>query len=60
MTPAQVGTYSYVNPAIATLLGWWLLDEHLTAAQLAGMVVILAGVVLVSWPSEDPQPEPTG
>lgn len=60
VTPAQVGTYSYVNPAIATLLGWWLLDEHLTAAQLAGMVVILAGVVLVSWPSEDPQPEPTG
>jgi drug/metabolite transporter (DMT)-like permease len=48
-TPAQIGTYSYVNPAIATLLGWWLLDERLTRAQLLGMVVILAGVVLVSW-----------
>lgn len=51
VTPAQIGTYSYVNPAIATLLGWWLLDEHLTRAQLLGMVVILAGVVLVSWAS---------
>ena len=60
VTPAQVGTYGYVNPAIATLLGWWLLDETLTSAKLLGMVVILAGVVLVSWPSPDPQPEPTG
>lgn len=59
-TPAQVGTYGYVNPAIAAVLGWWLLDEQLTGAKLLGMVVILAGVVLVSWPSPDPQPEPTG
>ena len=27
-TPAMVGTYSYVNPAIAAVLGWWFLDEH--------------------------------
>jgi drug/metabolite transporter (DMT)-like permease len=60
VTPAQVGTYGYVNPAIATVLGWWLLDETLTGATLLGMVVILVGVVLVSWPSPDPQPEPTG
>jgi drug/metabolite transporter (DMT)-like permease len=58
--PAQIGTYAYVNPAIAAVLGWWLLDERLTYAQLLGMIVILGGVVLVSWPSEDPQPEPTG
>ena len=28
-TPAMVGTYSYVNPAIAAILGWWFLDEQL-------------------------------
>lgn len=49
-TPAQVGTYSYVNPAIATLLGYLLLNEVLTPVQLFGTAVILAGVLLVNWP----------
>lgn len=52
-TPAMVGTYSYVNPAIAAVLGWWILDEHLGANQLIGMAVIFAGVALVSWPRKD-------
>jgi drug/metabolite transporter (DMT)-like permease len=52
-TPAMVGTYSYVNPAIAAVLGWWILDEHLGANQLIGMAVIFAGVALVSWPKKD-------
>jgi drug/metabolite transporter (DMT)-like permease len=52
-TPALVGTYSYVNPAIAAVLGWWVLDEHLGANQLIGMAVIFAGVALVSWPKKD-------
>ena len=46
--PAALGTYAYVNPAVAVVLGWWLLDEALNAAQMAGMGTILAGVVLVS------------
>jgi drug/metabolite transporter (DMT)-like permease len=49
-TPAMVGTYSYVNPAIAAILGWWFLDEHLGVNQLAGMAVMFAGVALVNWP----------
>lgn len=47
-TPARIGTIAYVNPAIATLLGWWILDEHLTRMQLAGMAVILVSVAWVS------------
>lgn len=50
-TPAQIGSYAYVNPTIATLLGWFALDERLDATQTVGMVVILTGVVLVNWPS---------
>lgn len=46
--PAALGTYAYVNPAVAVVLGWWLLDEHLDVTRIAGMVTILAGVVLVS------------
>ena len=49
----MVGTYSYVNPAIAAVLGWWFLDEHLGANQLIGMAVMFAGVALVSWPQPD-------
>jgi drug/metabolite transporter (DMT)-like permease len=48
VTPAALGTYAYVNPAIAVVLGWWLLDERLDSAQLIGMATILLGVVLVS------------
>lgn len=48
VSPATLGTYAYVNPAIAVVLGWWWLDERLDAAQLGGMAVILVGVVLVT------------
>jgi drug/metabolite transporter (DMT)-like permease len=50
-TPAQVGTYSYVNPAIAAVAGYVLLDETLSALQIAGAVVILAGVLMINWPA---------
>jgi drug/metabolite transporter (DMT)-like permease len=49
-SPAQTGTFGYVNPAIAALLGWLVLGERLTGPQVFGMAVVLGGVVLVSWP----------
>jgi drug/metabolite transporter (DMT)-like permease len=52
-TPAQTGSFGLVTPALAALLGWWILDEHLTAAQVVGMAVILAGVMRVNWPRAD-------
>ncbi|CAN5187977.1 drug/metabolite exporter YedA [soil metagenome] len=54
-TPDRLGTISYVNPAIATLLGWWILDEALGPRRFAGMLVILAGVLLVSVPARRPR-----
>ncbi|HUQ11598.1 MAG TPA: EamA family transporter [Steroidobacteraceae bacterium] len=56
-TPALVGTYSYVNPAIAAVLGWWFLDEHLGAHQITGMAVMFVGVALVSWPQKEDRRE---
>jgi drug/metabolite transporter (DMT)-like permease len=52
-TPALVGTYSYVNPAIAAVFGWWFLEERLNAVQIVGMGIMFAGVALVSWPAKD-------
>ena len=50
-TPARLSTYAYVNPAIAALVGWLTLGETMSSLQIAGMAVILAGVVLVSLPT---------
>jgi len=49
-TPAVIGTYSYVNPAIAAFLGWRFLHEPLSRVQLAGMVVIIVGVSILTLP----------
>jgi drug/metabolite transporter (DMT)-like permease len=40
-----------VNPTIATLLGWAVLDERLTGAQIAGMLIVLVAVALVTLPA---------
>jgi drug/metabolite transporter (DMT)-like permease len=42
-----VGTYAYVNPVVAVLLGSSLLGEPLTWQTLAGGGIILAGVFLI-------------
>jgi drug/metabolite transporter (DMT)-like permease len=49
-TPAVIGTYSYVNPAIAAFLGWQFLDERLSGVQVAGMVIIIVGVSILTLP----------
>ncbi len=48
--PALIGTYGYVNPAIASFLGWQFLDEHLSNLQLVGMVIIIAAVCILTLP----------
>jgi drug/metabolite transporter (DMT)-like permease len=45
---AQVSTYAYVNPLIAVLLGVAFGGEHITLMQVAGLIVILAGVLLIN------------
>jgi drug/metabolite transporter (DMT)-like permease len=46
----HVATFAYVNPAIATALGWLVLGETLSPQQMLGMLVALGGVVLVTMP----------
>jgi drug/metabolite transporter (DMT)-like permease len=48
VSPAALGTYAYINPLVAVVLGWLVLQETLSAMQMAGTVVILLGVMLVS------------
>jgi drug/metabolite transporter (DMT)-like permease len=45
---ARVSTYAYVNPIIAVLLGWLMLEETLDWRMAAGTAVILGGVAAVN------------
>ena len=49
-SPTILSTYSYVNPAIAALLGWLVLHERLSGLQLIGMAVIIVGVCILTVP----------
>ncbi len=51
-SPARAGTYAYLNPVIAVLLGAAFLGEAFNARMGLGMVVILAGVALVQYRSQ--------
>lgn len=48
-TPTRVSTYAYVNPVVAVFLGWLLLDEEVNGRTVLSAVVIVAGVVLITW-----------
>lgn len=48
-----VGTYAYVNPVIAVLLGWLLLQEPIGGRTLVAMAMILTAVV---WMAAEPRP----
>lgn len=49
--PVRAGTYAYLNPVIAVLLGSAILGEKFDARMALGMAVILAGVALVQYRS---------
>jgi drug/metabolite transporter (DMT)-like permease len=44
----QVSLYAYINPVVAVLLGWFLLNEKFTGYIAAGMLITLVGVYLVN------------
>jgi drug/metabolite transporter (DMT)-like permease len=53
---STVGTYAYVNPLVALILGAVFLGEPMSRALIVSAVFILAGVVLTTWPRRDRRP----
>ncbi|MCI0588431.1 MAG: EamA family transporter [Planctomycetes bacterium] len=45
-TPARVGTYAFVNPVVALLVGWAIGGERLDAPTLGAALVVVMGVAL--------------
>lgn len=51
LAPTTVATLTLAEPLGATLLGVWVLHEQLTVISAVGLVVLAAGLVVLSLPS---------
>jgi drug/metabolite transporter (DMT)-like permease len=51
-SPALVGTYAFVNPVVAVLLGWAVLGEPLSGRTWVAVILVVAGVALLTWPRQ--------
>ena len=48
VSPEKVATSTYVNPIIALILGWYLLDEQITTQSIVAAVILLTGVYFIN------------
>lgn len=57
-SPTKVGTYAYVNPVVAVLLGYFLGGEGLGTRTILGTLFVLISVVVITTtPAKKPEPE---
>jgi len=47
-SPTKVGTYAYVNPVVAVLLGYFFGGEPLGARTVAGTLLVLVSVIVIT------------
>jgi drug/metabolite transporter (DMT)-like permease len=47
-SPTKVGTYAYVNPVVAVLLGYTLGGEALGARTIVGTLLVLVSVIVIT------------
>ena len=47
-SPTKVGTYAYVNPVVAVLVGYFLGGEAIGARTLVGTALVLVSVVVIT------------
>ncbi|WP_341215345.1 EamA family transporter [uncultured Wocania sp.] len=48
VSPEKVATSTYVNPIIALILGWWILNEQITTQSIIAAIVLLTGVYFIN------------
>ncbi|MGI9533076.1 EamA family transporter [Lutimonas sp.] len=46
--PEKVATSAYVNPVIALILGWYVLDEKISLQSIIAAVILLTGVYFIN------------
>jgi drug/metabolite transporter (DMT)-like permease len=59
-SPTKVGTYAYVNPVVAVLVGYFLGGEAIGLRTIVGTLLVLVSVVVITTtPKEKVKVEPT-
>ncbi len=48
VSPEKVATSTYVNPIVALILGWYLLDEHISLQSIVAATILLTGVYFIN------------
>ncbi len=48
VSPEKVATSTYVNPIIAMVLGWYILNEKITTQSIIAAVILLTGVYFIN------------
>lgn len=48
VTPARLGTYAYVNPVVAVILGWAIAGESLSARTTVAAAIVICAVALIT------------
>jgi drug/metabolite transporter (DMT)-like permease len=55
-SPTKVGTYAYVNPVVAVLLGYFLGGEGIGPRTILGTALVLVSVVVITMTPARPRP----
>jgi drug/metabolite transporter (DMT)-like permease len=48
VSPARLGTYAYVNPVVAVILGWAIAGERLSARTAIAAAIVICAVALIT------------
>lgn len=48
VSPALAGTYAFVNPVVAVILGWAIAGEALTVRTVIAAAIVIAAVALIT------------
>jgi drug/metabolite transporter (DMT)-like permease len=57
-SPTKVGTYAYVNPVVAVLVGYFFGGEAIGQRTIVGTALVLVSVIVITTiPAKQPEPE---
>jgi drug/metabolite transporter (DMT)-like permease len=48
VSPARLGTYAYVNPVVAVILGWAIAGERLSTRTGVAAAIVICAVALIT------------
>jgi drug/metabolite transporter (DMT)-like permease len=48
VSPARLGTYAYVNPVVAVVLGWAIASERLSLRTAVAAAIVICAVALIT------------